>query len=319
MDHTFVPPSQNSQPSSSARSSQRSFQRNTYSDWNQQQSWNGQTWDQHSTRSSSRSQSPWQRQAPRRKNKPKQPAQHKGEGKGQPQHKGAKGKGKGKTPDPAPWSSSTKPAVLPAPTTLATQSKAEAKLQEIVSVLKKKDDPELQTLAKEADVLHNKTATTKLHKAVTKHGDAKTSLLSARQARSNLHASWRQYLDSAIETWKNFIADFDAEDRRLEMEIDKANAELTVAQSALDDAKKAATEEELKSEVECIDDDDGPVDSSSKTSQAMRDGLTVMLDGLTTLQSKTEEMGEECSHKRQRVDDGKGLPSSMQPFGGAGR
>ena len=58
-------------------------------------------------------------------------------------------------------------------------SKAEAKLQEIVTVLKTKDDLELQTLAKEADVLNNKTATSKLHKAVAKHGDAKTSLLEA--------------------------------------------------------------------------------------------------------------------------------------------
>ena len=60
--------------------------------------------------------------------------------------KGQKGKGKNAI-EPPPWSSSAQQP--PAPT-IATpgQSRAEVKLQEIVTVLKKKDDPELQTLAK---------------------------------------------------------------------------------------------------------------------------------------------------------------------------
>ena len=119
----------------------------------------------------------------------------KGKSKGSKGSKGHKGKGKHHI-EPPPWSSSA--AQPPAPTSATpAQSRAEAKLHEIVSVLKKKDDPELQTLAKEADVLQNKTATSKLHKAVTVHGDAKTAVLEARQARANLHcvlenSTWRQ-------------------------------------------------------------------------------------------------------------------------------
>lgn len=63
-------------------------------------------------------------------------------GNGRISRKGWKGKGKGK------------PAIEPpASAPSVGQSKAEAKLQEIVTVLKKKDDPEWQTLATEADIL----------------------------------------------------------------------------------------------------------------------------------------------------------------------
>ena len=171
---------------------------------------------------------------------------------------------------------------------------------------------ELQTLAKEADVLHNKTATSKLHKAVTKHGDAKTVLLEAfKPGHTSMllgNSNWTQPSRPGRASSRTSMPRTAGE---------KANVELTNAQDALDDAKKAATEEELKSEVECIDDDDEQINSSARSSQAMRDGLNVMLDGLTTLQAKTEEMVEEYGNKRQ-VDDGKSLPS-MQPFGGAGR
>ena len=40
---------------------------------------------------------------------------------------------------------------------------------------------------------------------------------------ANLHASWKQYLESAITTWRSFIEDFDKEDRRLEELIGKAD------------------------------------------------------------------------------------------------
>jgi predicted nucleic acid-binding Zn-ribbon protein len=191
-------------------------------------------------------------------------------------------------------------------------------LHEIASVLKKKDDPELQTLAKEADVLQNKTATSKLHKAVTIHGDAKTAVLEARQARANLHASWKQYLESAITTWRSFIEDFDKEDRRLEELIGQADSDLQVAPNSLDEAKKAATEEELQAQIETIEDEDEGLDRTAKSSQVMREGLKGMLDGLEQLHARTEEIGEESGSKRQRVDDGK-KSSAMQPFGGAGR
>ena len=130
--------------------------------------------------------------------------------------KGQKGKGKNAI-EPPPWSSSAQQPPAP-PIATPGQSRAEVKLQEIVTVLKKKDDPELQTLAKSADVLNTKTATSKLHKAVTRHGDVKTAV------------SWRQYLESAIETWRSFIEDFDKEDRRLEELIGKADADLSTAQ-----------------------------------------------------------------------------------------
>ena len=66
--------------------------------------------------------------------------------------------------------------------------------------------------------MNTETATSKLHKAVTRHGDVKTAV------------SWRQYLESAIETWRSFIEDFDKEDRRLEELIGKADADLSTAQ-----------------------------------------------------------------------------------------
>ena len=322
MDHTFVPPSRQ-QPhrnaqTSTTRTSQWGASQSSY--WAQDDSWQNQGWDDwEATSNSSRSSSVRQRAQPSRpKQAPKnQRGKLKGKDKGKGKGNGQKGKGKPAI-EPPPWSSSAQQPHAPTLPTSTAPTKAEAKLQEILTVLKKKDDPELQTLAKEADVLNNKTATSKLHKAVTRHGDAKTAVLEARQARSNLHASWRQYLGSAIETWRSFIEDFDKEDTRLEEAITKADQDLTTAQEVLDDAKKAATEEELKDQIETIEDEDEGLDRTTKTSQAMREGLTGMLDGLEQLRARTEDPGEEAVPKRQKVADGF-KPTALQPFGGAGR
>ena len=257
---------------------------------------------------------PKQRQAPRRRRKPQQDnSQNKGKGKG----KGGKG-GKASM-EPPPWSSPAPATSTAAPST--TPSKAEQKLQEIVNALKKRDDPELQNLAKEADVLYSKTATSKLHRAVTKHGDAKTALLEARQARSNLHASWKQYLETAIATWETYITDFDKEDQRLEAVIEQSLTSLATAQETLDEAKKAATEEELKDEVEMIEDEDEGLDRTYKSGQAMRAGLQGMKEGLQKLRTQTDEAIEMSGSKRQRVEGGASnpKPSALEPFGGAGR
>lgn len=328
MDHTLVPPSQQNKSNSKAtRSSNQTSNRQAYASWNYPEPWTGEDeeWDYHSSRSSSprqRTQSPRQRQEPRRQRKPNQNQRGRGAGKGKNQMKGgAKGKGKGKPAiEPPPWTTNaTTSTSASAAAPSAGPTKAEVKLMEIVSVLKKKDDPELQTLAKEADVLHHKNATSKLHKAVTIHGDVKTMMLEARQARANLHASWKQYLESAIETGKSFVMDFDKEDRKLEEQIILAETALATAQEALDDAKKVATEEELKDQVETIEDEEEAVDRTVKTSQIMREGLSGMLDGLVQLKARTEDIGEEQGNKRQRTDDGLAKSSAMQPFGGAGR
>ena len=123
--------------------------------------------------------------------------------------------------------------------------------------MKKKDnlDPELQTLAQEAAQLQSQNATSKLMSAVSKHGDAKTALLEARQARANLHAVWKQYLDTAVQTWKGFLEDFDKEDKKLEDQITAAETGLSTAQENLDEAKQLATAQELREQVEEVIDD----------------------------------------------------------------
>lgn len=70
--------------------------------------------------------------------------------------------------------------------------------------------------------------------AARSHGDVKT-FLEARKARANLHASWKQYLDAAITTWKGFLEDFDKEDRKLEEQIELAKTSLATAQEVLQD------------------------------------------------------------------------------------
>ena len=109
-----------------------------------------------------------------------------------------------------------------------------------------RDGDDLQTLAQDAAQLQKQSATSKLMSAVSKHGDAKTVLLEARQARANLHATWKQYLDAAIQTWKGFLEDFDTEDRKLEEQIQAAETCLSTAQENLDEAKKVATAQELR-------------------------------------------------------------------------
>lgn len=71
--------------------------------------------------------------------------------------------------------------------------------------------------------------------AACSHGDVKTIFLEARKARANLHASWKQYLDAAIATWKGFLEDFDKEDRKLEEQIELAKTSLATAQEVLQD------------------------------------------------------------------------------------
>lgn len=255
----------------------------------------------------------------------------KGQGKGD--HKGkqkGEGKGKGKAKpafEPPPWSS-TGGAPATSATTTSTQStppsaqtKAEAKLQEIATVLKKKDDPELQTLAQEVSQLHSKNTTSTLHKAVKKHGDAKGHLHAARQARANLHTSWRQYLDAAVETWKTYIEEFEKEDKRLEEQVDQATQGLTSAQEFLDDAKHAATAEELEEQSMDLDDAVEVLDRTARSGPDLREGLIGMKDSLEKLQAKTEEMVEanEAGNKRPRLEENTGKSRAMEPFGGAGR
>eukprot|EP00435_Cladocopium_sp_Y103_P015262 s2571_g3.t1 len=258
-----------------------------------------------------------QANAPRQKHAsaPQKQKQHntKGEGKGS-----GKTTYKGKyNPDPPPWATqTTTTATAPAVTaTSAASSKAEAKLQEIVVALQKKKDtldPELQHLAQEAAVLQNQTATSRLMSAVSKHGDAKAAVLEAKQARANLHATWKQYLDSAIATWKGFLEDFDKEDRRLEENVTQAEEQLVKAKETLDTAKTLATEQELKEQVEVIEDEMEIADAGP----ALREGLTDMLTGLERLQEKTDEATGD--QKRQRLEDGTSKPSALQPFARAG-
>eukprot|EP00435_Cladocopium_sp_Y103_P019413 s1029_g4.t1 len=286
-----------------------------------------QEWDGYaSTDSRGRTNSPRQRTAPATNNQrtPMPSRQNKGEGKG----KSGKTSYKGKFHiDPPPWAQSTPaPPSTSSPSTVPTpaQSKAEAKLQEIVSVMhKKKDslDPELNTLAQEAAMLQSQSATSKLMSAVSKHGDAKTSLLDARTARANLHSTWKQYLDAAVITWRGFIEDYANEDKRLEEAVKAAEEHLLAAQTNLDDAKLVATEQELKEQVEMIEDDEEAVDSTSKSGNAIREGLANMMAGLEKLQEKTDEATGEVT-KRQRLGDGSSKTSStvsaLEPFARAG-
>ena len=193
--------------------------------------------------------------------------------------------------------------------------------------MKKKDnlDPELQTLAQEAAQLQSQNATSKLMSAVSKHGDAKTALLEARQARANLHAVWKQYLDTAVHTWKGFLEDFDKEDKKLEDQITAAETGLSTAQENLDEAKQLATAQELREQVEEVIDDADMLDKTIRSGPAIREGLSEMLEGLQKLQAQTEEEAVDKAEdrKRQRLEDGSGKPSSvppaMQPFGKADR
>eukprot|EP00435_Cladocopium_sp_Y103_P020880 s2399_g5.t1 len=154
--------------------------------------------------------------------------------------------------------------------------------------------------------------------AVSKHGDAKTAVLDARQARANLHATWKQYLDAAIATWKGFIEDYAKEDRRLEELVVQAETNLSAAKETLDAAKAVATEKELNAQIEVIDDE---MEFSDTTGPAIREGLTDMLQGLEKLQEKTDEATGDV--KRQRLEDGTSKPScgaaALEPFAKAGR
>ena len=329
MDRQFVPPSQHhgqDQPRTSWNAPRHPTSRWVHSQWQEEEDWEG--WYQSDTESArSQSNSPRQRLAPRRPKK----SQGDGKGRSSKSQKGApkgsgKGKGnyKGKEIAPPPWASSTATtAALPVPaSTTQQQSKAEAKLHEIVAAMKKKDslDPELARLAQEGEQLQNQNTTSKLMSAVSKHGDAKYVLIEARQARAHLHASWKQYLDAAIATWRGFLEDFDKEDRKLEEQIEQAELGLTTAQENLDEAKKAATEAELKDQIEVVDDDMELMDKTMRSGPAIRAGLSGMLEGLEKLQAKTEE--ETGDLKRQRLDDGTSKPSStaaaLQPFARAG-
>ena len=158
-----------------------------------------------------------------------------------------------------------------------------------------------------------------------KHGDAKTALLEARQARANLHAVWKQYLDTAVQTWKGFLEDFDKEDKKLEDQITAAETGLSTAQENLDEAKQRATAQELREQVEEVIDDADMLDKTTRSGPAIREGLSEMLEGLQKLQAQTEEVAVDKAEdrKRQRLEDGSGKPSSvppaMQPFGKADR
>ena len=180
--------------------------------------------------------------------------------------------------EPPPWSSSAQQPPAPTVSTAPQlQSRSEAKLQETVSVLKKKDDPELQTLAKEADVLQNKTATSKLHKASQtwrcedhppggKTGQIQSSCFMEAIFAGVCHRN-RAFLHQRLRQGRQALGGTHPQSRY---------RTFTAAQESLDEAKKAATEEEPNDQVESIEDEDEGLDRTTKTSQAMREGLILV-------------------------------------------
>eukprot|EP00438_Fugacium_kawagutii_P022442 Skav232869 [mRNA] locus=scaffold2451:254455:255417:+ [translate_table: standard] len=137
--------------------------------------------------------------------------------------------------------------------------------------------------------------------AVRTLAKAKENLHMCRDARLQLHTSWRSHLADALSRWRKQVDDFQLQDSRLEEETRKAVETLQQARETLEASKEAATKEVG---AETIEDDEEDVDTAVPVvGKSIQDGLNNVVESLTTqLQHQADEALQELRKtKRPRT------------------
>lgn len=259
--------------------------------------WSGTSWME------PRHQSPRRSQREPSGRRTRQKPQKKGKGKGQ-----AKGSEKGASAQqvaappppppltgpyaaPAPWlAMPTPPAEVP-----QQEHPAEQKLNEVMNLLKKKGDQDIQEIVNKYDSHGKKTSKKQMHNAVNDLDKAKNAMEEAIQARSNLMNNWRTFLTASLERWREYTSHFQQQEQKCMEEISQAREVLS----------KAKTEflARMPDEAEEISDEDVDIKEQTEAASKILGGMENMRNNLQALSEQAEKdraEAEERSHKRPR-------------------
>jgi len=247
-----------------------------------------------------------------------------------PRGKAPKGK-KGKAQNygaPAldpPWQGSESAPVQQQPTSSGTDQ-AEQYLTELVAALETSEQPITADVQKVIDKTKQPTATAKsVSQAFQKLEKKRKQLVSAQQARQNLHQSWNTYLEESVKRWRTFAEDFATKDQELEKKVMDAKDAMQDAKDKHDEAKAALDKKDAvvlnaQMETEEISDDNMEESPQEKlaTAAEVQEGINTMIQTLDNGRVKPTEIDEERNSKKPRLEGheqssfGSG---ALKPFG----
>lgn len=145
-------------------------------------------------------------------------------------------------------------------------------------------------------------ATKDLHSAVTNLGYARKDVEEALQARFNLISSWKSFLSGAVQSWQEYTALFQQQERDLQERIQQAHAAFAAAK---EQAEQSQAEAGKITAIE-IKDDDEELEGQTQadlSSGKIHDGLQSLTASLQQLQQQAESIEtEQKANKRPRTE-----------------
>jgi DNA repair exonuclease SbcCD ATPase subunit len=224
-----------------------------------------------------------------------------------------------------PWQGSETAPVQQQPTSSGTEQ-AEQYLTELVAALETSDQPITADVQEVIDKTKQSPATAKsVSQAFQKLEKKRKQLVSAQQARQNLHQSWNTYLDESVKRWKTFAEDFAKKDQELEKRVLDAKDAMQDAKDKHDEAKAALDKQDaevLKAQVEAeeISDDNMEESPQEKLASAaeIQEGINTMIQTLDNGRVRPTEIEEERNSKKARLEGNEQSSfgsDAMKPFG----
>eukprot|EP00435_Cladocopium_sp_Y103_P015908 s2948_g3.t3 len=208
-----------------------------------------------------------------------------------------------------------------------------ADMKKLLTSLKKDQDklsPENQELVKSLSVKETvkeqKEEEKELQQAVKSLSRARRDLQEAFEARSALHAKWRQFLAMSVAQWQAFTQDFQQQETNAQKKIQDAKDAVTLAKVTFETSKEHVVfkEENKVKETEQVDlmsDDDA---AEATATVKLQEGLQSLTTSLQDLHRTAEAAhAEEQASKKARLGDAtdvSGMPglgclkASQDPF-----
>ena len=199
-------------------------------------------------------------------------------------------------PPSTSWASTNAPwlSVPPAPPAVEVatpgETSAEQTLRLLAQQIQQNPDsatPEVLAIVQRHKIQGKKQYTKELHTAVKDLGQARQALDEAVNARSQLLARWRTFLDASLKQWKEYTDMFQAQEKSCQEQIALARDSVNKAKDEFAAKQSGDTHE--------ISDDDGDFQeqASKESSSRILGGMQHMTSGLQQLSVQAEQAFQE--------------------------
>ena len=218
---------------------------------------------------------------------------------------------------------------LPAPPSAPAGStdKAELLLQELANTLNRSDQPldaRVQNILSKVSI-KPPDPSQQMQSANSRLKNARENLQRAKEAKQNLHKSWRAFLADAVKRWETHSAKFTQEDEELQVAINAATQSFQEAKDYFEASREMLVAHDSKEIIQEISDDELLQDATP----AVAEDIATMLTSLTRLRDRQEEahQGESAPKKARTEEPGDAGKTSLDsaashaltPFGGGGK